>query len=212
MQELLPKTLEEHRQYLYDISRLMLFYVHLHLTNLHPGEESFQQVIRNRVDIYRKTDANPGPHTPALGFGLGLERLQLLMETQHLPFPEPERCNLYIASMGDRALQSAAQIVSALRQEGVCAEFDVVGRSVKAQMKYANKIGAKFTMVLGDSELDSGKAILKNMETGEQREMELAAFEGDFMRLSISESLKEIEALGVDTDIDLDAILNTNLF
>ena len=68
MQELLPKTLEEHRQYLYDISRLMLFYVHLHLTNLHPGEESFSQVIRNRVDIYRKTDANPGPHTPAQTF------------------------------------------------------------------------------------------------------------------------------------------------
>ncbi len=153
-----------------------------------------------------------GPHTPALGFGMGLERLQLLMEAQGLPFPEPERCNLYVASMGDRALQRAAQIVSSLRQEGVYAEFDVVGRSVKAQMKYANKIGAKFTMVLGDSELDGGKAMLKNMETGEQSEMSLDTFEGDFMRLSISESLKEIEALGVDTDIDINAIMNTNLF
>ncbi len=153
-----------------------------------------------------------GPHTPALGFGMGLERLQLLMEAQDLPFPAPETCNLYIASMGDNALQTAAQIVSALRQEGVYAEFDVVGRSVKAQMKYANKIGAKFTMVLGDSELETGKAMLKNMETGEQQEMALDTFEGDFMRLSISESLKDIEALGVDTDIDIDAILNTNLF
>ena len=102
--------------------------------------------------------------------------------------------------------------VSALRQEGVYAEFDVVGRSVKAQMKYANKIGAKFTMVLGDSELETGKAMLKNMETGEQQERALDTFGGDFMRLSISESLKDIEALGVDTEIDIDAILNTNLF
>ncbi len=153
-----------------------------------------------------------GPHTPALGFGLGLERLQLLMEAQNLPFPEPERCSLYVASMGDRALQTAVQIVAALRQEGVYAEFDVVGRSVKAQMKYANKIGAKFTMVLGDSELESGKAVLKNMESGEQTEMTLEGFEGDFLRLSISESLKDIEALGVDTRIDIDAIMNTTLF
>ncbi|MBQ4366010.1 MAG: histidine--tRNA ligase [Clostridia bacterium] len=153
-----------------------------------------------------------GPHTPALGFGLGLERLLLLMEAQKLPFPEPERCSLYVASTGDAALQTAVQIVSSLRQEGVYAECDVVGRSVKAQMKYAGKIGAKFTMVLGDSELESGKALLKNMETGEQTEMTLDGFEGDFLRLSISESLKELEALGVETDIDVDAIMNTTLF
>ena len=153
-----------------------------------------------------------GPHTPALGFGLGLERLMLLMETQKLPFPEPERCSLYLASMGDKALERAVQIVAALRQEGVYAECDVVGRSVKAQMKYANKLGAKFTMVLGDSELEGGKAMLKNMDTGEQTEMRLDTFEGDFMRLSISESLKELEDLGVDTDIDVDAILNSTLF
>ena len=153
-----------------------------------------------------------GPHTPALGFGLGLERLLLLMEAQKLPVPEPERCSLYVASMGDAALQTAVQIVSSLRQEGVYAECDVVGRSVKAQMKYAGKIGAKFTMVLGDSELESGKALLKNMETGEQTEMTLDGFEGDFLRLSISESLKELEALGVETDIDVDAIMNTTLF
>ena len=153
-----------------------------------------------------------GPHIPALGFGLGLERLLLLMETQKLPFPEPERCSLYIASMGDAALDRAARIVASLRQEGVCAEFDVVGRSVKAQMKYANKIGAKFTLVLGDSELESGAVRLKNMATGEETELPLDSFEGDFMRISISESLKELEDLGVDTDIDVDAILNSTLF
>ena len=151
-----------------------------------------------------------GPHTPALGFGLGLERLMLLMESQSLPFPEADKCSLYIASMGENATQRAAQIAAALRQEGVHAEFDVVGRSVKAQMKFANKIGAAFTLVLGDSELESGKAVLKNMDTGEQTDVTLDSFEGDFMRISISAQLKEMEDLGFDTNIDLDAIFNHN--
>ena len=151
-----------------------------------------------------------GPHTPALGFGLGLERLMLLMESQSLPFPEADKCSLYIASMGENATQRAAQIAAALRQEGVHAEFDVVGRSVKAQMKYANKIGAAFTLVLGDSELESGKAVLKNMDSGEQTDVTLDSFEGDFMRISISAQLKEMEDLGFDTNIDLDAIFNHN--
>ena len=66
MPELQPKSMEEHRQYLYDIVRLKLFYLHLHLTERAPETgETFQDVIRNRVDIYRKTDANPGLHTPS---------------------------------------------------------------------------------------------------------------------------------------------------
>ncbi len=62
-QEILPKILEEHREYLYGIVKLKLFFLHLYLTEYGTGE-TFQDVIRNRVDIYRKTDANPGPHTP----------------------------------------------------------------------------------------------------------------------------------------------------
>lgn len=153
-----------------------------------------------------------GAHTPALGFGLGLERLLLLMDSQGLPFPEKDKCNLYIASMGEKACLKAAQIATTLRTEGVYTEFDVVGRSVKAQMKYANKLGAKFTMVLGDSELEEGKVKLKNMETGDESELKLEGFEGDFMRISISESLKEFESMGLDSNIDLDSIMNGNLF
>ncbi|MGN0468492.1 MAG: histidine--tRNA ligase [Acutalibacteraceae bacterium] len=153
-----------------------------------------------------------GQHTPALGFAMGLERLLLLMENQNLPFPESEKCNLYIASTGDAALQKAAEIVSALRREGVFAQFDTVGRSVKAQMKYANKIGAKFTVVLGDSELESGKVKLKNMETSEESEIKLNEFEGEFMRISISDSLKEFEDMGLGENIDIDSILKGNLF
>lgn len=147
-----------------------------------------------------------GNHTPALGFGMGIERLMLLMENQGLPFPEASKCELYIATMGEKATIQAAAMANALRREGMFVEFDVVGRSVKAQMKYANKIGAKFTVVIGDSELESGNIKLKNMESGEEQELSLATFESDFLNISISESLKEFDSLdfsGIMGNIDI---------
>jgi histidyl-tRNA synthetase len=113
-----------------------------------------------------------GGKVPALGFGMGIERILLVMEAQGIEIPKPRSCELYIASMGDAANVKACQLVHALREEGFYAECDTMNRSVKAQMKYANKIGAKLSMVLGDSELESGKANLKVMETGEQREIQ----------------------------------------
>jgi histidyl-tRNA synthetase len=153
-----------------------------------------------------------GPKTPALGFAMGLERLMLLMKAQNVPFPEEKKCDLYIASMGDAANIKAAQIATDLRQEGFTVLYDVVGRSVKAQMKFANKVGAMFTAVLGDSELQEGKAKLKNMESGEEREISIEAFDEEFMRISINESLKELQDIGYETSIDVESILNGNLF
>ncbi len=153
-----------------------------------------------------------GAHTPALGFAMGIERLLLLMEKQGLPFPEREKCSLYIATMGEKASFKAASIASSLRREGLEVQFDVVSRSVKAQMKYANKLGAAFTVVIGDSELESGIVKLKNMESGEETEVALENFEEAFMRASLSESLKGLEDLGVDTGIDLDALMNGKPF
>ena len=70
----------------------------------------------------------------------------------------------------------ALAIVERLRREGKYAECDIVGRSLKAQMKYANKIGAKYTLIIGDSEIDAGKAQLRNMSDGSQVEVELGSF------------------------------------
>ncbi len=153
-----------------------------------------------------------GPKTPALGFAMGLERLMLLLKAQNVPFPEEKKCDLYIASMGENANVKAAQIATDLRQEGFTVLYDIVGRSVKAQMKFANKVGAMFTAVIGDSELQEGKAKLKNMENGEEREISLEAFDEEFMRISINESLKELTDLGYETNIDVESILNGNLF
>ena len=114
-----------------------------------------------------------GPATPALGFGMGLERLLLLMEAQGISFPAARGCDLYIGSIGGAARQKAFALAGALRESGVAAAFDEMGRGVKAQMKYADKIGARFSMVLGDNELSEGKAEIKNMQTGEKTSVPL---------------------------------------
>lgn len=109
-----------------------------------------------------------GKPTPALGFGMGLERLILTMESQGCEFPEDNTCDIYFATMGEKASDKAVELTALCREFGYYAEYDVVGRGLKAQMKYANKIGAKYVVVLGDNEIETSSAKLKNMATGEQ--------------------------------------------
>ena len=117
-----------------------------------------------------------GKPTPGLGFGLGLDRILMALDAQKVEFPQPVKCEVYIASMGEEAQKKALQLMAELHHCGIPADCDVCGRGLKAQMKYADKIGARFTMVLGDNELADGKAELKNMETGEKKTISL---EGD---------------------------------
>ncbi|MDN5377782.1 MAG: histidyl-tRNA synthetase [Clostridiales bacterium] len=109
-----------------------------------------------------------GPKTPALGFAMGLERLIMTMENQGCDFIPEKKCDLYIASMGEAAAKKALSLAKELRDEGFWVEYDLMGRGLKAQMKYADKIGAAFSMVIGDNELENNGANLKNMRTGEQ--------------------------------------------
>lgn len=114
-----------------------------------------------------------GPDMPSLGFAMGLERLLLLMDAKKIEIPEPEPCDLYIAGLGDKAQLLAFKLVRDVRSASLYAQSDVAGRGLKAQMKYADKIGAQFSLVLGDSEVESGKAVIKNMKNGEQHPIEL---------------------------------------
>lgn len=116
-----------------------------------------------------------GQSVPALGFGMGLERLILTMEKQGCEFLMPETCDIYIAAMDKDAQKKCVSLVKALREEGYRAEYDLVGRGLKAQMKYADKIGAKFSMVLGSNELENDSAKLKNMKTGETVDITLGS-------------------------------------
>ena len=114
-----------------------------------------------------------GPKLPSLGFAMGLERILILMEKQNCEFPIDDVADVYIAPMGENATAEAIKLCNELREEGFTAVTDLSGRGLKAQMKYANKIGAKFSMVIGDNELENKKATLKNMITGENQEIDL---------------------------------------
>jgi histidyl-tRNA synthetase len=140
-----------------------------------------------------------GAHTPSLGFGMGMERLLLLLDAQGITLPEDEPCDLYIAGLGARAQVEAFALTQKARAEGFSAECDIAGRSLKAQMKYANKIGARFTMVLGDNELDQGVARMKNMATGEQREIRLSDLIASLYDARFAAALDGISAIsGMD--------------
>lgn len=129
-----------------------------------------------------------GKHLPSLGFAMGIERLLMLMDKQGIEIPKPSTCDLYVAVMGESASLKSFEIIKAVRSCGLIAETDVVGRGLRAQMKYADKIGAKFSMVLGDNEIEQGKAVIKNMSSGEQTEIVLDdTFAEKFMVLQLAD-------------------------
>ena len=117
-----------------------------------------------------------GPALPGIGFGMGITRVILAMREAGLDNIAAPTPDLYIAAMGERAQVAALGITERQRRLGKFVECDVVGRSLKAQMKYANKIGAKKALIIGDSEIESGKAQLRNMEDGSQTEITLSDF------------------------------------
>lgn len=141
-----------------------------------------------------------GQKTPSLGFGMGLERLQLVMEAQDCPFPEAEKPDLFIVTLGDSATMKAVEIAKDMRSEGFSVLYDLNQRSVRAQMKYANKMGAKFNVVIGDDEVLSGKAKLKDMETGEETDIDLTTFVNGFYEISMKSQLADLEINGEEFD------------
>ena len=150
-----------------------------------------------------------GKPMPACGFGMGLERLLLLMDAQNTPFPDRKGCDIYFASMGDKANLEAARLALDLRNEGLAAQFDTVGRALKAQMKYADKLGALYTVVLGDNELETRKAQLKNMKDGTLTEISLDDFTDTFQSIVIKDAMSGFESLGID-EAQLAEILGGN--
>ncbi|MGI6527730.1 MAG: histidine--tRNA ligase [Caldicoprobacterales bacterium] len=118
-----------------------------------------------------------GPNVPGVGFGLGLERLLLVLESQNIAIPKPGVCDVFFATIGEQARVKAFELVQALRKKGVSSDMDHTGRSLKAQFKYADKLGARFVGTLGDQELTDGKLRLKEMAAGSE---ETVAFDEIF--------------------------------
>ena len=112
-----------------------------------------------------------GPDMPGVGFGLGKERLIMLMEESGNDFGGDIRPQLFVAWIGDEAREYAVKLVNDLRKKGLRCELDTRERNLKGQMKYANKLGAAYTAVIGEDEVKSGEITLKDMESGEQKKV-----------------------------------------
>ena len=110
---------------------------------------------------------------PSVGFGMGIERILYFLEQDGINLVPEASIDMYVGIMGDEARAMAYKLVRELRENGLSVETDCLGRSVKAQMKYANKLNARYSVIIGESELDSGKAKLKEMESGEETEVRL---------------------------------------
>ena len=143
-----------------------------------------------------------GQHTPSLGFGMGLERIQLVMEAQGCDFPEPNKPDLFIAAMGEKAELKAVEIAKDMRDEGFSVVYDLNGRSLRAQMKYADKVCAKYLVVIGEDEVNSDIAKLKDMRTGELTEVSLTTFVNAYYSVSMESQLKDLEINGEAFDFN----------
>jgi len=110
-----------------------------------------------------------GPPIPGVGFGLGKERLLLVLESNGIEIPETEAADVFVAVVGEEARKFGLSLTRKLRMKGIAAEMDMLGRNIKGQFKYADRINAKYTVIIGDDELAEGKASIKKMSTSEQK-------------------------------------------
>jgi len=122
-----------------------------------------------------------GDDIPGVGFGLGIERLLLVLEASGIGLPGENAPEALIVYMGDEAKKRALALLGELRKCGLSAEMDVCARNTKGQFKYADKTGARYAVIIGDDELASGMATVRDMRTGEQRECAFDTIAGEIL-------------------------------
>lgn len=150
-----------------------------------------------------------GAPLPACGLAIGLERLLLVMEESGIAFPEAPKYNISFVTAGENAVLKALEFSAELRALGYSVNVDTVGRSVKAQMKYAGKVGAEFTVVIGDNEIEAGIAQLKSMEDGTLTEVAFETFVDDFEHAYMDKAMAALNNadFGNLTQIDINNLL-----
>lgn len=114
-----------------------------------------------------------GKPTPGVGFGMGIERLLLTLENKNIEIPKPQDLDLFVVTVGENAQKKAKTILKNLRSNNISCDMDHLDRSLKAQMKYADKINARYCLVLGDDEINSNKAVVKSMFDNKKIEVNL---------------------------------------
>lgn len=126
-----------------------------------------------------------GPATPGVGFGMGIERLLLVMDHGNIAIPRDDDVDVFLAVMGDQAQAFGLDLTRQLRKNGFRAQMDLKARTIKNQFKYADRLNANYTIIIGDNELASQMVIIKDMKTSEQKQIEV----GDIMK-----TLKELKS------------------
>ncbi|MDF2590655.1 MAG: histidine--tRNA ligase [Clostridia bacterium] len=114
-----------------------------------------------------------GPSTPGVGFGMGIERLLIVLEKAGIELPIPPSMDLFIIGLGDAGVKESIKLIHKLRDNNIKCDKDYAGRSLKAQMKYANKMNARYITVIGEDEINNNKIKVKNMENGSEEEIQL---------------------------------------
>lgn len=115
-----------------------------------------------------------GPPVPGIGFALGLERILITLEKQGVVLPSEPEVDAFVATTGEATRSEAFRLLAMLRRSGLKAEMDYLDRSLKAQLKYANKLGVRFTIIAGETELSRGVVVVKDMGEGTQQELPVA--------------------------------------
>ena len=119
-----------------------------------------------------------GKPTPALGFGCGVDRIIEAMEAQEVNFPDPPGIDVYLVSVGKESISRILEVSHLLRRRNISAEIGLEGRSLKSQMRAANKLDAKYVIIVGDDEIEKGVATLRNMQDGQQETVDVQMISG----------------------------------
>lgn len=123
-----------------------------------------------------------GEDTPAIGFSAGMERILLVLKSKKKDIPEDRKIDFFIAALGEEARNLAFKLIMESRSKGISCEMDYLNRSLKSQMKEANRQKAKSVLIIGEEEIKKGKAILRNMEKSEQKEVEIKNIPIDLLK------------------------------
>jgi histidyl-tRNA synthetase len=129
-----------------------------------------------------------GPKVPGIGFAMGLERLVLLLKTAEKVSGRTSEIDLFVAGLGDDASNFSFTLVHWLRAGGLRVDMDLEGKSLKSQMKQADKAGSRFALIIGDRELSEARAPLRDMATGEQVELSLDV---DSIKSALEDRIKD---------------------
>jgi histidyl-tRNA synthetase len=138
-----------------------------------------------------------GPKIPGIGFAIGMERLVLLLQQQEEE-AEKSTIDIFVAGLGDKASEFAFPLVHGLRQKGLQTAMDNEGRSLKSQMKQANKVNARYVLIIGENELEQGLAVLRNMETQDQQEYPIASEADGILANLLEKTVKTGTFIGVE--------------